>query len=85
MNSEKKGVIAASLAYIIFGLSYLFSKIALNITEPAILLCARFSITFVILNILVLTKAMKLNLRGKNLIPPILVGLLQPVLYFPLR
>lgn len=85
MNSEKKGVIAATLVYIIFGLSYLFSKIALNITEPAILLCARFSITFVILNILVLTKAMKLNLRGKNLIPPVLVGLLQPVLYFILE
>ncbi|MGN1408932.1 MAG: DMT family transporter [Eubacteriales bacterium] len=85
MNGEKKGVIAASLAYIIFGLSYLFSKIALNITEPAILLCARFSITFVILNILVLTGIMKLNLRGKNLIPPILVGLLQPVLYFILE
>lgn len=85
MNSEKKGVIAATLAYIIFGLSYLFSKIALNITEPAILLCARFSVTFIILNILVLTGVMKLNLRGKNLIMPIFVGLLQPVLYFILE
>lgn len=85
MNSEKKGILAASLAYIIFGLSYLFSKIALNIAEPAILLCARFTVTFIVLNVLVVTGVMKLNLRGRNLIEPILVGLLQPVLYFILE
>ena len=34
MSSEKKGMIAASTAYVIFGLSYLFSKMALNITVP---------------------------------------------------
>ena len=85
MNSEQKGMLADGLAYTIFGLSYLFSKMALNITEPMILLCARFTVTFVVLNILVLTGAMKLNLRGRNLTGPILVGILQPVLYFILE
>ena len=82
MSGEKKGMIAASTAYVIFGLSYLFSKMALNITNPIILLCVRFSITFVLLNLLVATKLLKLNLKGKKLLAPILLGVLQPVLYF---
>ena len=82
MNDEQKGMLAAGAAYTIFGLSYLFSKMALNIAEPLILLCARFTVTFIVLNLLVLTGAMKLNLRGKSLAGPILLGVLQPVLYF---
>lgn len=82
MTEERKGMIAAAVAYSIFGLSYLFSKIALNVADTMILLCVRFSITFVVLNLLVLTRIMKLDLKGKNLLGPILVGIIQPVLYF---
>lgn len=82
MNDERKSMLAAGIAYSIFGLSYLFSKMALNITEPVILLCVRFCVTFIGLNLLVFTKVLKLNLRGKNLVGPILLGILQPVLYF---
>lgn len=82
MTKEKKGMLAATIAYSIFGLSYLFSKMALGVTEPMILLAVRFSVTFVILNLLVAFKIMSLNLKGKNLLGPILLGVLQPVLYF---
>ena len=82
MTQEKKGMLAAAAAYTIFGLSYLFSKMALNVAEPMILLCVRFSVTFLVLNILALTGVMKLQLKGKKLLGPILVGIIQPVLYF---
>ena len=82
MSSEKKGMLAAGTAYVIFGLSYLFSKMALNITNPIILLCVRFTITFLVLNLLVGTRVMKLNLKGKKLLAPVLLGVIQPVLYF---
>ncbi len=82
MTKEKKGMLAATIAYSIFGLSYLFSKMALGVTEPMILLAVRFSVTFMILNLLVAFKIMRLNLKGKNLLGPILLGVLQPVLYF---
>ncbi len=83
MNNERKGMIAATIAYCIFGLSYLFSNQALDVVgDPIILLSVRFTFTFVALNILVATRVLKLELRGKNLIPPILLGVLQPVLYF---
>lgn len=85
MNETRKGMLAATVAYIIFGFSYLFSKMALNITEPILLLCARFTVTFIALNVLVFTGVLKLNLRGKNLVGPILLGVLQPVLYFILE
>lgn len=82
MSEEKKGMLAAGAAYSIFGLSYLFSKLALDVAEPFILLCVRFSITFLVLNIMVLTRVQKISLRGKNLLGPICLGLLEPVLYF---
>lgn len=82
MNIEKKSMLAAGVAYCIFGLSYLFSKMALNITEPMILLSVRFLVTMIVLNALVFTKVLKINLRGKKLLGPIILGILQPVLYF---
>lgn len=85
LNDERKGMLAASIAYIIFGFSYLFSKMALGITEPIILLCARFTVTLITLNVLVLTRVVKINLKGKPLLMPILIGLIQPCLYFVLE
>ena len=83
MTNERKGMIAATIAYCIFGLSYLFSNEALDVVgDPIILLSIRFTITFVALNVLVLTGVLKLQLKGKNLLPPILLGIIQPVLYF---
>lgn len=82
MSEEKKGMLAAGVAYSIFGLSFLFSKMALEITEPMILLSMRFTVTLAILNLLVATKVMKLNLKGKNVWAAVLLGVLQPVLYF---
>ena len=41
MTEERKEMLAAGIAYSIFGLSYLFSKMALGVAEPLILLCVR--------------------------------------------
>ena len=83
MNNERKAMIAAAAAYCIFGLSYLFSSVALDVVgDPVVLLSIRFCITFIALNILVATKIMKLNLKGKNLLPAVILGIIQPVIYF---
>ena len=82
MTDEKKGMLAAGTAYSIFGLSYLFSKMALDVTEPMILLCVRFSVTFILLNLLLIFRVFKVHYRGKNIGAAILVGIVQPVLYF---
>ena len=73
---------AALLGYSIFGLSFLFSKLALNLTTPFVLLSARFLTAFLVLNLLALTKKMPFHLRGKPIAPLLLLGLVQPVIYF---
>lgn len=85
MNGTQKGMLAAFVAYFIFGLSYLFSKMALDVTEPLILLGSRFTVTLIALNLLVAFRVMKLDLKGKPVLGPILLGILQPVLYFVLE
>lgn len=82
MNDERRGMLAATVAFSLFGFSFLFSKMALNLTEPAILLFARFLVTFVILNLMLLMRMGKMNLKGKNILPVLLLGVLQPILYF---
>ena len=82
MTEEKKGMLAAAVTYTIFGLSYLFSKMALNVTQPAILLWARFTLTFIVLNLLVFTRVAKVRYRGKRVLRAVLLGVLQPVMYF---
>ena len=85
MNHEKKGMLAAGIAYAIFGVSYLFSKMALEVAEPVTLLCCRFFVTIILMNILVASGLVKMNLKGKNLLGPIVLGVSQPILYFVLE
>ncbi len=86
MNEERNGMLAAGAGYSIFGLSYLFSTMGIGVArDPIILLCVRFSVTFLALNALVLARVMKLELRGKNILGPVLLGVINPVLYFLLE
>ena len=85
MSLYKKSILAAIAANAIFGLSFMFSKMALNVTDPVILLCCRFSVTVIALNLMIFARIMKPNFKGKNIKAAILVGFLQPVLYFLLE
>jgi len=82
MNGQRKGMLAAFAAYAIFGLSFLFSKVALGLASPMVLLCVRFGVTVIALNLMVAFRVVKLELKGKKLGGAIVLGLLQPVLYF---
>ncbi|HMM05080.1 MAG TPA: DMT family transporter [Clostridiales bacterium] len=81
-DTEKKAMAAAFFASFVFGLSFVFSKVALQFTAPLVLLAFRFVTAFLLLHLLLLTGKVKLSLRGKKLLPLILLGFLQPVLYF---
>lgn len=74
---------AASIATsFIFGLSFIFSKSALAITDPLTLLSFRFLTAFLIMSVLVLIGVIKLNYRNKPILSLLLLGIIQPVLYF---
>lgn len=84
IKNKKKSlaVLAAFLSNFIFGFSFLFSNMALEYASPSVLLALRFLFAFTIMNVLVLFKAVKINFRGKRLGSVILMGLMQPVIYF---
>ena len=81
-DSEQKAMAAAFFASVVFGLSFVFSKLALALVSPLVLLAFRFILAFFLLNLLLLSGRVKLRLKGKKLLPLIVLGLLQPVFYF---
>ena len=66
MNEKVLPIVAAVVGHSIWGFSYLFTRMALSVTSPDVLLTVRFSIAFLILNILILTGKFKLSLKGKS-------------------
>jgi len=76
------GSIAALIPNIIFGFSFLFSKIALTYSHPMVMVAIRFTLAFLVLNLLWVFRLIKLNFRGKNLKKLFLMALVQPLLYF---
>ena len=85
MKSDNKiltGCLCALGCEVIFGLSYVFTKRACETAGPFELLGWRFLTAFIVMSICVLTGIIKINLKGKNLKPLLLVALFSPILYF---
>jgi len=82
MNHTAKATLAILGGYSIFGFSFLFSKIALDRAAPFVLLSLRFLVAFGVMNLLLLTGRVRLSLKGKPVALLLLLGLVQPVLYF---
>lgn len=84
MTNKKEicGMLAAFGANMIFGFSFIFSKLALSAAHPLIILAVRFTVAFAVLNILLLTGKIQLNFKGKKKGRLILMGIMQPLLYF---
>jgi len=79
---NRRAYLATLLGYSIFGFSFLFSKIALGLVSPFVLLSIRFLVAFGVLNLLWLTGKCSLSLKGKPVGMLLLLGFVQPVLYF---
>lgn len=92
MNIRTKALIAVIIGNTIFGFSFLFSKVALQITVPSVLLAMRFLTAFVVLNLIVILgriiknkngeQLIKFSLKGKPLKYVFLLAFFQPVIYF---
>ena len=72
----------AGVAYAtIFGFSFLATKNALDYIDPFHFLGLRFSLAALALTVLVLTRVVKVNFKGKNIKLAIYLGILEPFLY----
>lgn len=91
---NRKALASAALGNGIFGLSFMFSRIALGVTSPFVMLMYRFDITFVLLLVVAAWVSrrpkgtgegmdwLRFDLRGRNVLPLIGLGVIQPVGYF---
>ena len=82
MKQTTLATLAALGGYTIFGFSSLFTKLALDVTSPFNLLAIRFVLAFLTLNLILLSGRVRLDLKGKPLKMLLMLGLLQPILYF---
>lgn len=66
----------------IFGFSFLFSKVAFATVQPMVVLSIRFIAAFLLLNLLVLCRVVRLRLAGRDIRGLFVISLMEPVLYF---
>lgn len=81
----KAAVAAGILGNSIFGLSFLFSKIALAHMAPLPFLSLRFLVAFLFMNLLLLLRVFSIDWKKPGKWKLLALGLFQPVLYFPLE
>ncbi len=81
-RKRKAGIFCALFANIIFGFSFIFSKTALLVSHPLIILAVRFTVAFLFLNILWAFGVFEINIKNFKTPTLWLMGLAQPFLYF---
>ena len=77
-----KLILAAIVSHGAWGFSFLASRKGLDAAPVFVLLSHRFGLSFLVMNLLLLMGMGKVDLRGKALWKPILLGLMEPVVYF---
>ena len=81
-KTQIKALLAAIACHAAWGFSFLASRKGLDGAPVFVLLSHRFGLSFLVMNLLVLLGAGKLSLKGKALWKPLLLGLMEPVIYF---
>ncbi|MCQ2452511.1 MAG: DMT family transporter [Oscillospiraceae bacterium] len=92
MKQNNAAVAAVIVGNSIFGFSFLFSKLALELTEPSVLIAVRFTAAFVLMNLIILVGRLLKNRKGQPLLvfslkgkpkkDILLLAIFQPIVYF---
>ena len=83
MEKERFLPLLAAIIYsTIFGLSFMFSKMALEVIRPIELIAFRFLLAAIILTILKGLGLIRVDLKGRKIKILLVTAILQPVLYF---
>lgn len=84
MKNNNKAVLASIIGNSIFGFSYMFTKVVLDVMDNYVMLSVRFIIAFLIMTGLLLFGKASFDFR-KKISPLLILGFLHPVLYFTLE
>ena len=82
MKQNQRNILAAVICHTFWGVSFLASRTALNSAPVIVLLSHRFLLAFCAMSLLLLVPELGCHLRKKDLKPLILLGLIEPVIYF---
>ncbi|BAH45407.1 MULTISPECIES: DMT family transporter [Brevibacillus] len=85
MKDQQKAILAALLNAGITGLSFLFLKMALAVTNPVDTLAHRFTVAFIVASIPILFGWIKLSIKPKDMLTIIPLAMLYPILFFTLQ
>ena len=92
----KLATLGALIGNSIFGFSFMFSRMALGVTTPFVMLMYRFILAAALLTVIACAASrrgdrrtadgeihwLRFSLRGRNLLPLLVLGMVQPVAYF---
>ena len=81
-NDILTGCLCALVCELLYGLSYIFTKNATDSASVPALLGWRFVIAFIVLSACAAAGVVKIDLKGRNIKPLLLIALLDPVIYF---
>lgn len=81
-DNTNKAIAAAISANTIWGFSFMATSIALEYTSVAMLLSIRFTASFLLMLVVLLTGKVSIRLKGKPVGLFLLMGLCEPVIYF---
>lgn len=79
---SKKIHIAGIFYAVIFGFTFMFSKVAMNYVSPLGLIAYRFLVAFMTFEVLRWTKIIKIRFKRETMKDLFVVALFQPILYF---
>lgn len=82
VSLTRRSLWAVLVANAIFGFSFLFTKVSLQMTTPFVLLATRFFVAFLVLSLILVVTRQRLALRGKPWGLLLLLGVFHPLLYF---
>lgn len=75
-------VVCVSIGQVIWGCSYLFTRVAQRSASPDVVLSMRFITSSLIMTALILSGKQSFSLKGKNFRPILALALLEPPYYF---
>lgn len=81
-NNKSSAYIAALLYAVIVGLSFLFTKVSLSISNPIDILAYRFSASFMAISIPILFKVIPVNLTKERIKKVLPLAVLYPLCFF---
>ena len=82
LSLPARAILSVFIANVIFGVSFIFTKVALQYATPFVLLSCRFFVALLVFTLIMFIGRIKITMKDKPWPLLLLLGLFQPVIYF---